>query len=39
MDAQVFSHIRKFSPRQEKLLEEIDMSDIEADGIVMFQKR
>jgi fatty-acid desaturase len=39
LHAQVFSHIRKLSPRQEKLLETIDMKDIEEDGIVMFQKR
>lgn len=39
LHAQVFSHIRKLSPHQEKLLETINMKDIEVDGIVMFQKR
>lgn len=39
LHAQVFANIRKLSPRQEKLLEKIDMHDLEADKIVMFQKR
>ncbi|XP_058453885.1 acyl-CoA Delta-9 desaturase-like [Malaya genurostris] len=39
LHAQVFANIRKLSPRQEKLLQNIDMSDLEEDGIVMFQKR
>jgi stearoyl-CoA desaturase (Delta-9 desaturase) len=39
LSAQVFSHIRKLSPRQERLLEDIDMKDLEEDGFVMFQKR
>ena len=39
LHSQVFSHIRKLSPRQEKLLASINMKDIEDDGIVMFQKR
>lgn len=39
LSAQVFAHIRKLSPRQEKMLEDVDMKDIEDDGIVMFQKR
>lgn len=39
LHAQVFSHIRKLSPHQEKLLDAINMKDIELDGIVMFQKR
>lgn len=39
LHAQVLSHIRKLSPRQEKLLKEVNMKDIEDDGIVMFQKR
>ncbi|EGK96641.1 AGAP003051-PB [Anopheles gambiae str. PEST] len=39
MHAQVFANIRKLSPRQEQLLAAVDMSDLEADGIVMFQRR
>ncbi|XP_070498186.1 acyl-CoA Delta-9 desaturase [Chironomus tepperi] len=39
MSSQVFAHIRKFSARQEKLIEEVNMKDIEEDGVVMFQKR
>lgn len=39
LHAQVFAHIRKLSPRQEKLLETVNMKDIEEDGLVMFQKR
>lgn len=39
MAAQVFAHIRKLSPRQETLLEGVNMKDIEDDRIVMFQKR
>lgn len=39
LDAQVFAQIRGFSPHQEHLLKQIDMKDLEADGIVMFQKR
>uniref|UniRef100_A0A182PAC8 Fatty acid desaturase domain-containing protein n=1 Tax=Anopheles epiroticus TaxID=199890 RepID=A0A182PAC8_9DIPT len=39
LHAQVFANIRKLSPRQEELLEAVDMSDIEADSIVMFQRR
>lgn len=39
LHSQVFSHIRKLSPRQEKLLDTVNMKDIEEDGIVMFQKR
>lgn len=39
LHAQVFAHIRKLSPRQEKLLETVNMKDIEEDGFVMFQKR
>lgn len=37
--AQFLSHLRKLSPRQEKLLTAINMKDVESDGIVMFQKR
>jgi stearoyl-CoA desaturase (Delta-9 desaturase) len=39
LHAQVFAHIRKLSPRQEKLLDTVNMKDMEEDGIVMFQKR
>lgn len=39
LHAQVFANIRKLSPRQEKLLDQIDMRDLESDKIVMFQKR
>ncbi|CRK94612.1 CLUMA_CG008112, isoform A [Clunio marinus] len=39
LHAQVFAHIRKLSPRQEKLLEAVNMKDVEEDGFVMFQKR
>lgn len=39
LNAQVFAHVRKLSPRQEKLLQSVDMKDIEDDSIVMFQKR
>lgn len=39
LHAQVFANIRKLSARQEKMLEKVDMRDLEQDGIVMFQKR
>lgn len=39
LHAQVFAHIRSLSPRQEQLLSEVDMKDLEADKIVMFQKK
>lgn len=39
VSSQVFAHIRKLSARQEKMLEKIDMKDVEEDGVVMFQKR
>lgn len=39
MSAQVFAQIRKLSPKQEKLLSEVNMEDIEKDKVVMFQKR
>lgn len=37
--AQLITRFRKLSPYQEKLKESIDMSDLETDSIVMFQKR
>lgn len=39
LDAQVFAHIHKLSARQEAMLLDVDVSDLEADSIVMFQKR
>ena len=39
MDAQVFAQIRSLSPHQNELLKAIDMKDLEADKVVMFQKR
>lgn len=39
LDAQVFSHIRKLSARQEAMLGDVDVTDLEADSIVMFQSR
>uniref|UniRef100_A0A182N6J2 Fatty acid desaturase domain-containing protein n=1 Tax=Anopheles dirus TaxID=7168 RepID=A0A182N6J2_9DIPT len=39
LHGQVLANIRKLSPRQEQLLEAVDMSDLEADRIVMFQRR
>lgn len=39
LDAQVFAHIRKLSARQEAMLLDVDVADLEADSIVMFQKR
>ncbi|KAL7024108.1 hypothetical protein ACKWTF_012905 [Chironomus riparius] len=39
MSSQVFAHIRKLSARQEKMIEEVNMKDMEDDGVVMFQKR
>ncbi|XP_020811991.1 acyl-CoA Delta(11) desaturase [Drosophila serrata] len=39
MYAQVRGGLLKYSPQQEELLKDIDMSDLEKDGIVMFQKR
>lgn len=39
LDAQVFSHIRKLSARQEAMLGDVDVADLEADSIVMFQSR
>lgn len=37
--AQVFAHVRNLSPRQEYLLKQVDMKDLESDKIVMFQKK
>ncbi|XP_055324506.1 acyl-CoA Delta-9 desaturase [Sitodiplosis mosellana] len=39
LHAQVFAHIRNLSPKQEYLLKQVDMKDLEADKIVMFQKK
>lgn len=39
MYSQFWSRLRKLNPRQENLLNSIDMSDIEADSVVMFQKK
>uniref|UniRef100_A0A182IXB6 Fatty acid desaturase domain-containing protein n=1 Tax=Anopheles atroparvus TaxID=41427 RepID=A0A182IXB6_ANOAO len=39
LHGQVFANIRKLSARQEKLLQAVDMADLEADRIVMLQKR
>ncbi|KAH8308164.1 hypothetical protein KR059_007488 [Drosophila kikkawai] len=39
MYAQVRGGLLKYSPQQEELLKDIDMSDLENDAIVMFQKR
>lgn len=39
LHAQVFAHIRSLSPKQEYMLKQIDMKDLESDKIVMFQKK
>ncbi|KAH8359575.1 hypothetical protein KR093_007602 [Drosophila rubida] len=39
LHAQLHGNLLRYSPQQERLLQEIDMSDIESDPIVMFQKR
>ncbi|XP_017091838.2 acyl-CoA Delta-9 desaturase [Drosophila bipectinata] len=39
MYAQVRGGLLRYSPQQEELLKEVDMSDLESDPIVMFQKR
>lgn len=39
LHAQVFAHIRNLSEKQEHLLKQVDMKDLEEDQIVMFQKR
>ncbi|KOB69403.1 Acyl-CoA desaturase BmorPDSN, partial [Operophtera brumata] len=37
--AHMLTRLRKLSPKQEKLKEAIDMSDLESDSVVMFQKK
>ncbi|XP_055850709.1 acyl-CoA Delta-9 desaturase [Episyrphus balteatus] len=37
--AQVRAQIESLTPEQEKLLEQVDMSDLEEDNVVMFQKK
>ncbi|KAG6460182.1 hypothetical protein O3G_MSEX011821 [Manduca sexta] len=37
--AQIITRMRKLSPHQEKLKQSIDMSDLENDSVVMFQKK
>ncbi|XP_054083378.1 acyl-CoA Delta-9 desaturase [Zeugodacus cucurbitae] len=37
--AQVHSQIMSYTPEQEQLLKQVDMSDIEEDKVVMFQKK
>lgn len=39
MHAQVLAQFRKLSVKQQRMLDEIDMSDIEQDPVVMFQKK
>ncbi|XP_037027818.1 acyl-CoA desaturase [Bradysia coprophila] len=39
LDAHVFTQIRSLSPHQEDMLSRINMSDLEEDKVVMFQKR
>lgn len=39
LHAQVFAHIRSLSPKQEYLLKQVDMKDLESDKIIMFQKK
>ncbi|XP_054736898.1 acyl-CoA Delta-9 desaturase [Anastrepha obliqua] len=39
MAAQVHAQIMSYTPEQQQLLNEVDMSDIEEDKIVMFQKK
>lgn len=39
LHAQVFAHVRSLSPRQEFLLKQVDMKDLDSDKIVMFQKK
>jgi len=39
MYAQVRGGLLKYSPQQEELLKDVDMSDLESDPVVMFQKR
>ncbi|XP_077287376.1 acyl-CoA Delta-9 desaturase [Arctopsyche grandis] len=37
--AHIYTHLQSLSPRQQKLTTEIDVSDLEKDSVVMFQKR
>ncbi|XP_065371302.1 acyl-CoA Delta-9 desaturase [Calliphora vicina] len=39
MSAHVYAQLLNYHPEQEALLEKVDMSDLEKDGVVMFQKR
>lgn len=39
ISAHVYAQLLRYSPEQEALLEKVDMSDLEKDGVVMFQKR
>lgn len=39
MSAQVYAQVLSYNEEQEALLEKVDMSDLEKDGVVMFQKR
>lgn len=39
MSAQVYGQLLKYNAEQEALLAKVDMSDLEKDGVVMFQKR
>lgn len=39
LQSQVISQFRKLSVKQQRMLDEIDMSDIELDPVVMFQKK
>lgn len=38
-EAHVFAQIRSLSARQEAMLRDVDVSDLETDSIVMFQKK
>lgn len=39
LHSQVFAHIRSLSPKQEYMLQQIDMTDLDDDKIIMFQKK
>lgn len=39
LQAQVVSQFRKLSVKQQRMLDEIDMKDMEEDPVVMFQKK
>ena len=39
MSAHVYAQNLNYNQEQEQLLAKVDMSDLEQDGIVMFQKR